>query len=131
MAYGQIFFGDVMICAGEGTMFGRFIYQTNFVHWKSNFSFSTVGKAFCTGDTGGPITYQGTHVGIVSWGYGCARPYFPGKNISLILINNCYETYVLSIWFFLLYRCICSNWCFLGFYLLWHSLDYLSTTTYL
>ena len=90
MAYGQIFFGDVMICAGEGTMFGRFIYQTNFVHWKSNFSFSTVGKAFCTGDTGGPITYQGTHVGIVSWGYGCARPYFPGKNISLILLKNCY-----------------------------------------
>merc|ERR1740129_530452 len=54
MAYGQIFFGDVMICAGE------------------------VGGAFCTGDSGGPITYQGTHVGIVSWGYGCARPYFPG-----------------------------------------------------
>jgi hypothetical protein len=28
MAYGQIFFGDVMMCAGEGTMFG----STNFVH---------------------------------------------------------------------------------------------------
>ena len=28
MAYGQIFFGDVMICAGEGKMFRKFIYQT-------------------------------------------------------------------------------------------------------
>lgn len=46
--------GDVMICAGEG------------------------GKDSCQGDSGGPMTYMGTHVGIVSWGYGCARPAYPG-----------------------------------------------------
>merc|ERR1711910_56391 len=46
--------GDVMICAGEG------------------------GKDSCQGDSGGPMTYDGTHIGIVSWGYGCARPSYPG-----------------------------------------------------
>merc|ERR1712168_417603 len=46
--------GDVMICAGEG------------------------GKDSCQGDSGGPMTYDGTHIGIVSWGYGCARPAYPG-----------------------------------------------------
>ena len=87
MAFGQIFFGDVMICAGDGKIFG--IFSKIIVYWRQNFTFSTVGGAFCTGDTGGPLTYQGTHVGIVSWGYGCARPYFPGKNTSLILLKNC------------------------------------------
>ena len=77
MAFGQIFFGDVMICAGDGKIFGIFFSKNNCI-LKIKF-FSTVGKAFCTGDTGGPLTYQGTHVGIVSWGYGCARPYFPGN----------------------------------------------------
>ena len=48
--------------------------------------FSTVGKGFCTGDTGGPITYLGTHVGIVSFGIGCGRPYFPGISF---LLKNC------------------------------------------
>jgi len=46
--------GDVMICAGEA------------------------GKDSCQGDSGGPLTYLGIHVGIVSWGYGCARPEYPG-----------------------------------------------------
>merc|ERR1712244_182021 len=36
------------------------------------------GKDSCQGDSGGPMTYMGTHVGIVSWGYGCARPAYPG-----------------------------------------------------
>jgi len=46
--------GDVMICAGGD------------------------GKDSCQGDSGGPMTYLGTHIGIVSWGYGCARPDYPG-----------------------------------------------------
>ena len=47
-------FGDVMICAGEA------------------------GRDSCQGDSGGPMTANGFHVGIVSWGYGCARAGYPG-----------------------------------------------------
>ena len=56
---------DIMFCAG----------------------FASGGKDSCQGDSGGPIvkrTYQGdgtfvdTHVGVVSWGFGCALPNFPG-----------------------------------------------------
>ncbi|XP_017076435.1 trypsin-4 [Drosophila eugracilis] len=32
----------------------------------------------CQGDSGGPISAQGTLIGIVSWGVGCADPYYPG-----------------------------------------------------
>ena len=46
------------------------------------------GKDSCQGDSGGPMTYMGTHVGIVSWGYGCARPAYPGMYISLILLKK-------------------------------------------
>lgn len=37
------------------------------------------GKDSCQGDSGGPIFDQeGTHVGVVSWGFGCAQAKFPG-----------------------------------------------------
>ncbi|XP_054152828.1 mite allergen Der p 3-like [Oppia nitens] len=36
------------------------------------------GKDSCTSDSGGPIKYQNTLVGIVSWGADCAQPNYPG-----------------------------------------------------
>merc|ERR1712018_1046105 len=52
-SYGGIV-ADVMLCAGEA------------------------GKDSCQGDSGGPMTFNGQHVGIVSWGVGCARSGYPG-----------------------------------------------------
>ncbi|KAB0805075.1 hypothetical protein PPYR_02045 [Photinus pyralis] len=40
--------------------------------------FGSPGKDSCQGDSGGPLVVGEKQVGIVSWGYGCAHPEYPG-----------------------------------------------------
>ncbi|XP_017773899.1 PREDICTED: trypsin-7-like [Nicrophorus vespilloides] len=60
-AYGDSAITDRMICAGV----------------------NGGGKDACQGDSGGPLVVDGQLVGIVSWGYGCARPTSPGVYSSV------------------------------------------------
>ncbi|XP_053621213.1 trypsin CFT-1-like [Plodia interpunctella] len=38
------------------------------------------GRDQCTQDSGGPLFHNGVVVGVCSWGFGCADPFFPGIN---------------------------------------------------
>lgn len=71
-AYGQNDIEDSMICAGlpEG------------------------GVDACQGDSGGPMACGGLLTGIVSWGYGCARPDYPGVYAEVAYFKDWVEANV-------------------------------------
>ncbi|XP_037950269.1 trypsin alpha-3-like [Teleopsis dalmanni] len=44
------------------------------------------GTDACEGDGGGPAVYNGQLAGIISWGFGCARPNYPGVYTSIAMV---------------------------------------------
>ncbi|CAD7012589.1 unnamed protein product [Ceratitis capitata] len=53
-------------------------------------------KDSCQGDSGGPLVAEGKLVGIVSWGYACAKKGYPGVYIYLLLAFAMFRFWVLS-----------------------------------
>jgi secreted trypsin-like serine protease len=60
------------------------------------------GKDSCQGDSGGPLMIQENgwqQIGIVSWGYGCAAPGYPGVYTRLSLYEEWIKNIIKGIYF--------------------------------
>ncbi|KAI5633479.1 trypsin domain-containing protein [Phthorimaea operculella] len=49
--------------------------------------FGVGGRDACSADSGGPLMYNGTLVGVISWGYGCANPKAMGVSARVANFN--------------------------------------------
>jgi len=53
------------------------------------------GKDSCQGDSGGPVlNEEGTQIGVVSWGNGCARADFSGVNARISSVHDWIQTQI-------------------------------------
>ena len=78
-----------MICAGELEEGGKVRFRISLQ--------KTVPKTLkdaCPGDSGSPLTYNGNVVGLVSWGYGCGFPGYPGVYTNVAMMRDFIDSQV-------------------------------------
>lgn len=65
-------------------------YSTYYIQ-ENNICAAAAGKDACQGDSGGPLVHNHKLVGIVSWGYNCADPHYPGVYTNVANLRDWIE----------------------------------------